>query len=294
MAERKTDIGPPHYEQFLPPVIKKNYGKWKYHEIVRPGVLMHVAESGDKLFSVRAATPRLASTKTLRMFADIAEDLLPETGLVAPSRVLGPYSDLPLSHRQRVVSGGVIACSPCMPHTLRPIDRWTRDRKASPSHARTAAKMVDRAPPLLWTVTEGRWTPALPGPSPSPIAARLLPLCEGDPATSPADGWWLARVFRDSHGRHHAGLALRLPSPIRPQPLLARLLLEWARSRYESAPGAPPRQIPKEHDTPAADEPTRPATGKRGGALSWCRFLRYRGDTLYRCAHEMAWLGECT
>ena len=74
MAERKTDIGPPHYEQFLPPVIKKNYGKWKYHEIVRPGVLMHVAESGDKLFSVRAATPRLASTKTLRMFADIAEE----------------------------------------------------------------------------------------------------------------------------------------------------------------------------------------------------------------------------
>ena len=25
--ERKTDIGPPHYEQFLPPVIKKNFGK---------------------------------------------------------------------------------------------------------------------------------------------------------------------------------------------------------------------------------------------------------------------------
>jgi dissimilatory sulfite reductase beta subunit len=74
MAERKTDIGPPHYEQFLHPVIKKNYGKWKYHEIKKPGVLMHVSESGDKLFSIRAATPRLASTKTIRLFADIADE----------------------------------------------------------------------------------------------------------------------------------------------------------------------------------------------------------------------------
>jgi len=72
-TKRKTDIGPPHYEQFLPPIIKKNYGQWKYHEIVKPGVLMHVAESGDKLYSVRAATPRLAATKTIRLFADIAD-----------------------------------------------------------------------------------------------------------------------------------------------------------------------------------------------------------------------------
>ena len=28
--KRITDIGPPHYEQFLPPVAKRNYGKWVY------------------------------------------------------------------------------------------------------------------------------------------------------------------------------------------------------------------------------------------------------------------------
>jgi sulfite reductase beta subunit len=72
-AERKTDIGPPHFEQFLPPVIKANYGKWKYHENPKPGVLMHVGESGDKLYSVRAATARLASIETLRLFADLAD-----------------------------------------------------------------------------------------------------------------------------------------------------------------------------------------------------------------------------
>jgi len=72
-TDRKTDIGPPHYENFLPPVIKKNYGKWKYHEILKPGVMVHVAESGDKLFTVRAASPRLLGIKRIRAFADLAD-----------------------------------------------------------------------------------------------------------------------------------------------------------------------------------------------------------------------------
>jgi sulfite reductase beta subunit len=70
---RKTDIGPPHYEQFLPAVIKANYGKWKYHEVVKPGVMVHVGESGDKLFTVRAGSPRLLSVVYIRKYADLAE-----------------------------------------------------------------------------------------------------------------------------------------------------------------------------------------------------------------------------
>jgi len=73
IAERKTDIGPPHYSQFLPPVIKANYGKWTHHTIPEPGVLVHVAESGDKVYTVRAGTPRLLSIQTLRLFADLAD-----------------------------------------------------------------------------------------------------------------------------------------------------------------------------------------------------------------------------
>jgi len=72
-TERKTDIGPPHYEKFLPPVIKANYGKWKYHEILRPGVMVHVGETGDKLFTVRAASPRLLGTTRIRKFAELAD-----------------------------------------------------------------------------------------------------------------------------------------------------------------------------------------------------------------------------
>ncbi len=72
-TERRTDIGPPHYSRFLPPIIKENYGKWKYHEMVRPGVMVHVGESGDKLFTVRAGSPRLMSTLRIRVFAGLAD-----------------------------------------------------------------------------------------------------------------------------------------------------------------------------------------------------------------------------
>jgi sulfite reductase beta subunit len=72
-TERRTDIGPPHYERFLPPIIKANYGKWKYHEDLRPGVMVHVGETGDKLFTVRAGSPRLLGTKRIRKFAELAD-----------------------------------------------------------------------------------------------------------------------------------------------------------------------------------------------------------------------------
>ena len=71
--QRLTDIGPPHYEKHLPAIIKENYGKWKYHEIVKPGVLLHVSESGAKLWSVRAATPRLLSIVSIRQICDLAD-----------------------------------------------------------------------------------------------------------------------------------------------------------------------------------------------------------------------------
>ena len=64
--ERITDIGPPNYQKFLPPIVKKNYGKWAYHEVPEPGVLLHVGESGDKLYSVRASSPRLLAITTIR------------------------------------------------------------------------------------------------------------------------------------------------------------------------------------------------------------------------------------
>ena len=72
-AQRKTDIGPPHYQKFLPPIVKQNYGKWRYHEILKHGVMVHVGESGAKLYTVRAGSPRLLSIQTIREFCDMAD-----------------------------------------------------------------------------------------------------------------------------------------------------------------------------------------------------------------------------
>ncbi|MCK9374738.1 MAG: dissimilatory-type sulfite reductase subunit beta [Syntrophobacterales bacterium] len=73
MADRITDIGPPKFDKFLPPVIKDNYGKWKYHEILEPGVLVHVAESGAKVYSVRGGSPRLVTTDFVKELCDVAD-----------------------------------------------------------------------------------------------------------------------------------------------------------------------------------------------------------------------------
>ena len=70
---KTVEHGPHEYESELHPVLKKNYGQWKYHERPRPGVLMHVAESGDKVYTVRAGTQRQVTTDTVNMLCDLAD-----------------------------------------------------------------------------------------------------------------------------------------------------------------------------------------------------------------------------
>jgi len=73
MEGRLTDLGPPHYEQFMPPVIKENKGKWLWHEILQPGVLMHKSETGDEVYTVRVGSPRLMTLVHVREICDIAD-----------------------------------------------------------------------------------------------------------------------------------------------------------------------------------------------------------------------------
>jgi sulfite reductase beta subunit len=73
MEDRITDLGPPHYGTLMPPVIQKNFGKWLYHEITQPGVLMHKAESGDECWTVRVGAARLISIDHIREICDIAD-----------------------------------------------------------------------------------------------------------------------------------------------------------------------------------------------------------------------------
>ncbi|MBW1920565.1 MAG: sulfite reductase, dissimilatory-type beta subunit, partial [Deltaproteobacteria bacterium] len=73
MENRITDLGPRHFWQYFPPVIQKNYGKWLYHEILEPGVLVHVSETGDKVFTVRCGGCRFMSVEHVREICEIAD-----------------------------------------------------------------------------------------------------------------------------------------------------------------------------------------------------------------------------
>src|SRR5574340_239929 len=75
MAEMRQPIesGVPDHVQFLHPLMKKNYGNWKYHDRPRPGVLRHVAKNGDEIWTVRAGTQRQMDVYTIRKLCDIAD-----------------------------------------------------------------------------------------------------------------------------------------------------------------------------------------------------------------------------
>ena len=73
MENRLTDLGPRHFWQYFPPVIQNNYGKWDYHDILEPGVLVHVAENGDKVFTVRCGGCRFMTVEHVREICDIAD-----------------------------------------------------------------------------------------------------------------------------------------------------------------------------------------------------------------------------
>lgn len=70
---RTIESGPYDYRQALHPVVRKNYGAWKHHHILRPGVMKHTAAGGDVLFTVRAGTPRQDSVDLIRRICDIAD-----------------------------------------------------------------------------------------------------------------------------------------------------------------------------------------------------------------------------
>ena len=69
-------IGIPPLEAGLPPIVRRNYGKWISHEHVRPGVIKHDSESGEACYTVRAAMPPNArvSTATMRMLCGLADE----------------------------------------------------------------------------------------------------------------------------------------------------------------------------------------------------------------------------
>ncbi|MHB1565871.1 MAG: dissimilatory-type sulfite reductase subunit beta [Acidiferrobacter sp.] len=74
MTIRKpVESGVPDCAPYMHPLLKNNYGRWHYHDRPRPGVLHHVAHSGDEVWTVRAGTQRQLDVHTIRALCDIGD-----------------------------------------------------------------------------------------------------------------------------------------------------------------------------------------------------------------------------
>lgn len=76
MSEMREPIecGVPDPFPLMHPTLKANYGNWKWHDRPRPGVLHHVAHSGDEVWTVRAGTPRQLDSFSIRELCDIGDN----------------------------------------------------------------------------------------------------------------------------------------------------------------------------------------------------------------------------
>jgi sulfite reductase beta subunit len=68
-------IYPTEVEKFLPDIIKRNYGKWKERKFHGNGIIEHISETGERVFTIKVALPPNArvSADTLEKFADLAD-----------------------------------------------------------------------------------------------------------------------------------------------------------------------------------------------------------------------------
>ena len=69
-------IGIPPLQANLPPIVRRNYGRWISHEHPRPGVIKHDSETGESCYTVRAGMPPNArvSAPTVRKLCDLADE----------------------------------------------------------------------------------------------------------------------------------------------------------------------------------------------------------------------------
>ena len=68
------ESGCPDGFQYMHPTMRKNYGAWKFHEHPRPGVLRHVAHSGDEIWTVKCGTQRILDVFSLRKLTSIGDE----------------------------------------------------------------------------------------------------------------------------------------------------------------------------------------------------------------------------
>lgn len=215
------------------------------HELVIDHPLRH-----DK----RPARPALEPIAD-DVLCDLTEDWVPGLGLLAPPRVVGPWSMLDLPRRVRILCGASMAFAPVFPPSIRPMSRPCRTKPKPTTELRSALIAALRSPAMLWRPTpDGGLEPMLP------LARRSRP--EGVVAGVPSAPAVIGRAVALVDGGWFLSCALPLPTMPDPDVLLRRLVLEYQRLRR--------------HDR----------------RMTWEDLLRDRGEVVARTACEWLWVHE--
>lgn len=227
-------------------------GRRAWDEIRAPATRIGVwGPAGHDLRPLESAPQRVPD----ELLADHSEDWIPDIGLQAPDRVLGPWVEGPLPARVRLAAAAAVAFSPWVEPGVTPAERVSRS-KPKPSKAyRASLRAISMAPPMVWAIEGQHLRPHLP------LGRRFLPtgpvsgLPEAPAALGRAvpceEGWFLA-------------CALPLPGLPPRAGLTRRIFLELLRLRRDE----------------------RRAT--------WEDALRRRPEVLYRTALSWAWLERRT
>jgi hypothetical protein len=152
--------------------------------------------------------------------SDAVENWVPDIGVVAPDRVLGPWADEPIPRWLRSLCGKVLSFSPLLAPAVRPMGRECRSRPRPHLDQRRCMIAMLRAPTMLW------WTDPLE--SALPISDRWAP--SGEVSGLPSSPAFIGRIYRSVEG-WHACCVMPLPLRPDPSPLEARLRLELMRLR---------------------------------------------------------------
>ena len=183
--------------------------------------------------------------------ADIAENQLPQVGLVGPGRILGPWSDEPTPRWVRIQVGAIMAFVPEVDPGVPPWARAIKHRPRPETAVRASVRVMARTPPMLWAVDGDQLTPMLP------LGHHFVP--SGAVRGVPSVPAVIGRVVASPEGYF---LSASLPLIRRPDPavILRRLRIEWLR------------------------------LCRRERRLSLEDTLRERSEVLYRSCMEWLWL----
>lgn len=185
------------------------YDAQKYVEYIlwakRAGIPMEISHDDTH---IQKAT-HLCS---LDFLANLTEDWVPDIGLFAQERVLGPfapYVDL------QVLCGAVLCFSPLLKHSITPAGRFADTQK---SMHKIALGIQAKSPCMIWERNEQGYVNAL-----LPIAPQLVP--DGYVHNLPTSQYFIARISPTEHGWKASCV---LPIPVIHQNYVYNILyLEW-------------------------------------------------------------------